>query len=485
MARGRRFIRNNQGGGVGSFDPDARRMLAIDARHDPKDRPVDGVTTRDQNRNDARDYQGRQTAQRVIMPARPLLCHCGSKEFYMRGLRWTCAKCQPQQPAQAVEAREVVTIPANISTVEARELAQGWQLVNQKRAADGLKPLPAITKTKQKKAAQKTPAKICPVNVTFYSLMGIEAARRGSGTGGVWRLWVLYNALDHKDCDHKNKICNGGRGHIKRDSLRAFVLSLGVSRATFTRWYSDGLRLEIFKESLSAAGDWFMVFANAGIIGAALGCVDGVGRRVTMRAGDLVGSGWKARVFAALEVTHNGKPIARETMQKKYNVARSTQQYREARAGVKKITNIAKLNKGADYLPGVVEYDRKPGAFFVDRDGVLNRRLPNSYQYKGAELSRRGRGKKVNRIIRGIIQTQQQSNLSLMGQVQSFIDADESEPTRETIRLYNLTPDEVKRSKKKIQHNDPRHKITGIYQYQRKARRSAHVVYWFYIVVGG
>ncbi len=319
------------------------------------------------------------------------------------------------------------------------------------------------------------PADVYPVNVTFYSLMGIEAARRGSGSGGAWRLWVLARALD-----------NAGRGIIKRDDLRAFVVGhLGVNRMTWKRWYSDAMRLEIFKESRNAAGVWYMVFSNAGIIGAALGCVDGVGRRVTMPAAALVGYGWAARVFAAHEVTYKNKPIARETMQKKINVSRSTQQYREARAGVKKIMNIAKMNRGADHLPGVVDHDRNPGAWFVDKKGILNRRLPNTYQYKNAVLSQRGRGRKVNRILRGLINSQQQSSLLKMERAQSFIDADESETPGDVIRLYNMTPEETKHSKKKIQHNDPRHEIAGVYQYQRKARRSARVVFWSYLPVGG
>lgn len=319
--------------------------------------------------------------------------------------------------------------------------------------------------------AQQQPPNGYPAMVTFYSLMGVESARKGSGTGGAFRLWVLFRALDVN-----------GRGIIERDDLRAFVLSLGVNRQTWRRWYSDAMRLELFKESRSGRGNWFMVFSNAGIIGAALGCVDGVGRRVTMKAADLIGPGWKARIFAAHENTYKNKPIARETMQKKINVARSTQQYREARAGVKKITNIAKLNKGADYLAGVVEYDRNPRAFFVDKDGVLNRRLPNSYQYKAAILAARGRGRKVNRIIRGIIKTQQQSSSLKLERAQSFIIADETKETSENVRLYNLTPGQTKATEKNIQRTG-NNKITGVYEYKRKARRSARVCYWVYMAL--
>ena len=309
-----------------------------------------------------------------------------------------------------------------------------------------------------------------PVEVTFYSLMGVEAARRGSGAGGAWRLWVLYRAMDPN-----------GSGKIKRDDLRAFVLSLGVNRQTWARWYSEAMRAEMFKESRSAAGVWWMVFANAGIIGAALGCAAGVGRRVTMKAVDLVGYGWKARVYAAHENIYNGQPIARETIQKKINVARRTQQYREARAGVKKITNIVKLNMGADYLPGMIEHDRNPRAFFVDKDGTLNQRLPNSYQYKKASLSARGRGRKVNRIIRSILHLQQQSSLSKMGQAQSFIDADGNENTSDVIRLYNKTPDQTKATADKVKKTGSR--INGVYEYLRKGKRARNVAYWFYVAL--
>lgn len=69
-----------------------------------------------------------------------------------------------------------------------------------------------------------------------------------------------------------------------------------------------------------------------------------------------------------------------------------------------------------------------------------------------------------------------------MGQAQSFIAADEAQPTRETIRLYNLTPEQTKATEKKIQRTGNR-KVTKVYEYQRKARKAARVVYWSALAV--
>ena len=70
-----------------------------------------------------------------------------------------------------------------------------------------------------------------------------------------------------------------------------------------------------------------------------------------------------------------------------------------------------------------------------------------------------------------------------MGQAQSFIDADGNENTSDVIRHYNKTPDQTKATKKKIRHNDPGRKITGVYEYWRKGKRARNVAYWFYVAL--
>lgn len=360
MARGRRFIRsNNNPPGV---DIDARRVLLVESRLEPRDNyPIDGLTIAQQTRADLRDYQRKQQPARpVTMAARPVLCHCGSRSFYMRGVRWVCSQCQPQ-PAQPLEARAVVTMPT-LSAETKKELAQAWDLINKKRAADGLEPMPEIA----------APAKVYPVDVVFYAELGIEAARRRSLVGGGWRLWQLGKALDR-----------AGTGRVKRDDLRAFVLSLGVNPRSFDRWIINARNNDFISDVQSATGEWIVILHNAGIVGAAMDS-DKLSRRVSIPAAALIGKGWKARIFAAYETIYNGQPITRGRMQIICNVSRSTQKYREAQANVKVIRNIAQLEESADKLPMIREYARNPFAFYLDGRGGIIQRLPNSYQYTQA-----------------------------------------------------------------------------------------------------
>ena len=428
---------------------------------------------------------------RVILPSKPLGCECGRGEFIQLGARWVCVNCNPQyKPQQRTAAREIVTIPASLAN-DAAELRKAWELIQQKRAAAGLAPLAEICEPRNEWAevrkaydamqTQRAATGHClapdfdrlisfstiedikniisasriepgeleaskwPASVAFYSHMGIAAARRYSKLGGGWRLYVMAKALDPQ-----------GLGMIAREDLRDYALFLGVEVRTFERWIKQARNAGLFIDVQSSGGAWMLRMVNAGQAAAELNC-ETVGRKVTLPAAALIGNGWKARVWAAYEITHNGQPIARETMQKIVNVAVSTQRYRDAQAKVKRIKNFAtsevKVNNGQ--LRGMKDTSGRKN-IFIDKDGNLSWRLPNSYQYIKALRGGKGRGRKANKTIRNI-----QSVDSLLLLQQAL--CQEEEYNKDIVKLFNQNPQQAKKTMRKLAKIDNR-KVKEIYE---------------------
>ena len=298
----------------------------------------------------------------------------------------------------------------------------------------------------------QTTAQPYPETVTFYSHMAVAAARRFSAGGGGWRLYVLAKALDPQ-----------GLGKIARDDLQNYALFLGVNIRTFQRWIIQARNNGLFYSDVqNSSGQWMIVMANPGIAGAALDS-ESVGRKASMAAAALIGKGWKARIWAAYDITHNGQPIARGRMLKLVNVAISTQRYRDAQAGVKRIRNYSKTNLRADMLPGLKDYSTRKG-IFIDRDGFINFRLPNSYQFTKALRGGKGRGRIANKIIRSI------QDVNGLSQVQQALCL-ETEYS-EAIKLFNRTPAQRKATMKKLAKIDNR-KVTDIYEISHTAKNGA------------
>ena len=437
---------------------------------------------------------------RVILPSKPLGCECGRGEFIQLGARWVCVNCNPHyKPQQRTAAREIVTIPAALAN-DAAELRKAWELIQQKRAAAGLAPLAEICEPRNEWAevrkaydamqTQRAATGHClapdfdrlisfstiedikniisasriepgeleaskwPASVAFYSHMGIAAARRYSKLGGGWRLYVMGKALDLQ-----------GLGMIARDDLRAYALFLGVEVRTFQRWMNQARNAGLFIDVQSSGGAWMLRMVNAGIAAAELNC-ETVGRKVTLPAAELIGNGWKARVEAAYMTTHNGQPIARETIQKIVNVAVSTQRYRDAQAKVKRIKNFAtsevKVNNGQ--LLGMRDTSGRKN-IFIDKDGKLSWRLPNSYQYIKALRGGKGRGRKANKTIRNI-----QSVDSLLLLQQAL--CQEEEYNKDIVRLFNQNPQQAKKTMRKLAKIDNR-KVKDIYERSHKSHNGA------------
>lgn len=445
-------------------------------------------------------------AARVIFPSKPLGCECGNPNYIQIGKRWVCDNCRARTAqAQPMAAREIVTIPASLAN-DAAELRKGWELIQQKRAAAGLDRLAEICEPRNdwaevRKAynewiAQRAAvgrgdscisfdehisygatiediykiisanrvepgeleASKWPASVAFYSHMGIAAARRYSMTGGGWRLYVMGKALDPR-----------GLGMIARDDLQAYATFLGVEVRTFQRWMNQARGAGLFIDVQSRGGAWMLRMVNAGQAAAELQC-ETVGRKVTLPAAELIGNGWKARVEAAYMTTHNGQPIARETIQKIVNVAVSTQRYRDAQAKVKRIKNFAtseiKVNYGQ--LAGLKDTSGRKN-IFIDKDGNLSWRLPNSYVYTKALRGGKGRGRKANKTIRNI-----QSVDSLLLLQQAL--CQEEEYNKDIVKLFNQNPQQAKRAMKKLAKIDNR-KVKDIYERSHTVRKSGAVMW--------
>ena len=391
-------------------------------------------------------------AARVIFPSKPLGCECGNPNYIQIGKRWICDNCRPRtaKPQQLAPAREIVTIPASLAN-DAAELRKGWELIQQKRAAAGLDRLAEICEP-----TQPEPQPIeWPASVAFYSHMGIAAARRYSKLGGGWRLYVMGKTLDPQ-----------GLGKIARDDLRDYALFLGVNVRTFERWIIQARNAGLFYTDVqNSSGQWMIVMANAGIAAAELNC-ETVGRKVTLPAAALIGKGWKARVWAAYGITHKGQPIARETMQKIVNVAVSTQRYRDAQAKVNRVRNFA--NSGVKAIPGeLAEMKETTGRknIFIDKDGFINWRLPNSYIFTTALLGGKGRGRVANKILRNIQST---NGLLSLQQALSL----EDEFNKDIVKLFNQNPQQARRAMKKLAKIDNR-KVKDIYERSHKSHNGA------------
>ncbi|MBT5119640.1 MAG: hypothetical protein HOM34_02830, partial [Planctomycetes bacterium] len=221
-----------------------------------------------------------------------------------------------------------------LSALERQQALDGLASANLRRAefaymANGSRKTqyapqpPEITQLTPEPVTIQAPESQYPETVTFYTLMGVEAAKRASGTGGAWRLFTLAKALD----GHGREAV----GRISLDDLRDFVRSLGVTSRTWRRWYRQAVEIGLLDPVQNKSGAWALILPSAGKAAHYMGA-DDIGRKVEMSAADLIGKGWKSRVWAGYEAAR-GLQISREKMQKITGVAASTQCYRDNKAG--------------------------------------------------------------------------------------------------------------------------------------------------------
>ncbi|MDX8400539.1 MAG: hypothetical protein R8K20_09885, partial [Gallionellaceae bacterium] len=150
----------------------------------------------------------------------------------------------------------------SLSASDRQEIVNGQAAINRRRAefafmANGSrtqssKPQsPALAQPPQ--APETAPENQYPYRVTFYTAMGIDAARRCSGVGGAWRLYVLAKALDRQ-----------GLGKIPRAELRAFALDLGLNPRTYQRWIDQAERRGVLSFYKIKSGEWWVNLQSPG-----------------------------------------------------------------------------------------------------------------------------------------------------------------------------------------------------------------------------
>ena len=295
-----------------------------------------------------------------------------------------------------------------------------------------------------------------PKTITTYPILGIEAARRSSGIGGAWRVWVLAKALDVI-----------GLGMVRRDDLRAFAVFLGVNVRTWQRWTNEA-RAAGFIMDIQKGAEWWLLLPSAARVAMAMGLANVGTRKVTIPAGAVIGQGWKARIFTAWE---HGKHISREKIQKEINIPVSTQRYRDSQVGVKRERNYSKSNLRGDSFAGVREYT-KHKAPFISGNGFIYWRLPDRRFTKHAQPARKGRARKVNQTIRNA----NQKGLSIMRRALS-----DGTTRGQWVRLFNLTEAQRRQSERKIN----RHNIRVIELYQRDHETPRGAVVWEHCPTAG
>ena len=270
-----------------------------------------------------------------------------------------------------------------------------------------------------------------PETVTFYDEMGVHAARRRSYVGGGWRAYVLAKALDRQ-----------GVGRVKRDDLQAYALALGVNIRTWQRWINEARNHDLLTD-IQKGDNWFFILPNPGAAAHGMGCE--VGRRkLEIRADLLIGNGWKAFVWNATEAAGpDGRQETRESLQKRYNVPVSTQRYRDAQAGTKRIRNYA--NSGIEIKPdelAMVQEESNHKGAFIAGNKHLYWRLPDTRATDQAVFVGRGRARKARAKLR-ILQNQK----ALLQEQQGLTDDFEKS---EYIRLFNHTQKQLKATVKKL-----------------------------------
>lgn len=275
-----------------------------------------------------------------------------------------------------------------------------------------------------------------PEAVTLYTGMAIAAARRASHVGGGYRLYVLAKAIDRR-----------GTGRIRREDLRAFAYSLGVSPRQWQRWTNEARAADLFTDVQSQAGEWLLILPNAGRAAAALHC-QAVGLPVTIRADALFGTGWRARMWGAYEATYNGQPITRRRLQALSDVPERTQRYRDGQAGTLRTRNYSKSDRRADHLAGELEHGRHEGTFTTP-DGYIAWRLPNSYAASYATRRGKGRARKANRVIQAITASQHLDGL-LPTQQPLSLDFDRAA----IVTLFHRTPQKAAGTLRKLARSD-------------------------------
>lgn len=175
--------------------------------------------------------------------------------------------------------------------------------------------------------------------------------------------------------------------------------------------------------------------------------------------------------LGGFDVTHNGRPISREKMQKIVNVSVSTQRYRDAQANVTRVQNHAKLNVKADSLPMLKEYSNHKG-LYIRKDGYVGSRKPDSRYSDIATRAGKGRSRKANKTLHRM---QLQNGLSIMRQALSdAVTPDEVTNQSVYIRLFHSTKKKRVSFEKKLDRMDRRRNF-DLFEFSHTSRNGSNV----------
>jgi hypothetical protein len=273
--------------------------------------------------------------------------------------------------------------------------------------------------------------------VKFWPMMGISAWRQNKG--GAWLAWTLAKYLDPS-----------GRGAIREADLQSLARELGIHPKTWHRWMTNAKQCGFIRGLANGR----ILLAGYSSAARLLGC-DYIGSRPTqIPIHELVGPCWRAHVWAAYEQTHLGRPISRLRQEALTGVPVSTQRAYDNAANVLRRSSISISTKSPDQLPGVIEFEGRPGAFeLYDRRQhklVIAWHLPDS-RISGSAISlQRGRSRKINKALR------HDDGSSILGRAPSCFANDVP-----AFRLFHKTMTQAKATERKLSRSDqtPPHEI--------------------------
>ena len=296
--------------------------------------------------------------------------------------------------------------------------------------------------------------------ISHYPLLSIQAAKRKGARGG-YRLWLLARALDLE--------IQQGRGMIARGDLKAYALQLGLSPRQYDRWIQEARNNDLLtdvQQSQAKGGAWLFIIASLPRAAHALHCENVGTRKATLPAVDVIGAGYRARLFMSYQQTFMQKPVTQERLQKIANVPASTQRYRNNQSGVKRVRSYAKTTITKDHLQGMKEYSTHKG-LFVRRDGFIAWRLPNIYiiDFDGYTTGARGRARKANKQLKGLLSE------GLLFMQQALTSDNEPNEQPKGYRLFNTTDKQFKTTRRKI--HDLKTSGGDVYAFPKRARSGA------------
>ena len=343
----------------------------------------------------------------------------------------------------------------SLSAIQLQEIEHGQAVINRRSAefaymANGsrkeeYKPQPPEIK-QPTRAPETAPAAEYPDSVTFYTDMGINAARRRSGVGGAFRLYILAKALD-----------NQGLGKIPRAELRAFALHLGLNPRTYQRWSNQAERRGVLSFYQVKSGEWWINLQSPAKLCHALGW-DAIGKKMQIDPALLIGKGWKANVWTSVSAGRHGRQISRERLQKAYNVPARTQTYRDNQADVSRQANYANtgiIANSAD-VNAWQENNTQWKGLFRASNGRLYRRLPDTRATDRVVLIGTGRSRKALSELRHL-----QDITACYKRDQALANGIED---TEYIRLFNRNSTQLKTSERKLARQEqPR--VVDVFQY--------------------